>query len=125
MNPLQCTLDISRLVGSIQWYRDISGSAIYRVTCHKPKSGSIFQHIMSDNGAFVLAANSAHRQQIRAATSTDFGNRFPKFEPYPMNRTVRIPLWGPMLPRVHGQGIPTGTPPPIIASCLVAGFKSN
>ena len=29
---IQCTLDISRLVGSKQWYRDISESAIYRAT---------------------------------------------------------------------------------------------
>ena len=29
---VQCTLDISRLLGSKQWYHDISGSAIYRPT---------------------------------------------------------------------------------------------
>ena len=29
---VQCTLDISQLVGSKQWYRDISESAIYRAT---------------------------------------------------------------------------------------------
>ena len=29
---LQCTLDISRLVGSKQWYRNISESEIYRAT---------------------------------------------------------------------------------------------
>ena len=29
---VQCTPDISWLVGSKQWYRDISGSAIYRAT---------------------------------------------------------------------------------------------
>ena len=29
MNLIQSTLDISRFVGSKEWYRDISGSAIY------------------------------------------------------------------------------------------------
>ena len=29
---IQCTLDISRLVGSKQWYHDISGSAINRAS---------------------------------------------------------------------------------------------
>ena len=66
-----------------------------------------------------------HIIKSRAATSTDFRNRSPKLEPYPINRTVRIPLWGPMFPRVHGQRFPNGTLPPIIASCLIAGFKSN
>ena len=64
---VQCTLDISRLLGSKQWYHDISRSAIYRAchVCHEPKSGSIFQRVVSDIGAFVhLVANSARRQGI-------------------------------------------------------------
>ena len=64
---VQCKPDISRLVGSKQWYRamvykwerDISGD------CHEHKPGSIHQRIVSDNGAFpCLAVNSAHRQRI-------------------------------------------------------------
>ena len=46
----------------VLWYkceRDISG------VCHEPKSGSIFQRVVSDNGAFVcLAANSARNHWI-------------------------------------------------------------
>ena len=39
--------------------RDISGNS------HEPKSGSIFQRVVSNNGAFVcLAVNSARRQRI-------------------------------------------------------------
>ena len=50
---------VQAMVPRYKWERDISG------VCHEPKSGSIFQHIVSDNGAFVcLAANSAYRQQI-------------------------------------------------------------
>ena len=47
------------MVPRYKWERDISG------VCHEPKSGKIFQRVVSDNGAFVcLAANSACRQQI-------------------------------------------------------------
>ena len=42
-----------------KWERDISGA------CHEPKSGSIFQRVLGDNGAIAyLAANAAHRHQI-------------------------------------------------------------
>ena len=62
---IRCKPDISRLVGSKHWYRDISESAIYRVSCHEPKSGSIHQRVVSDNGAFPCSAvNSARRQRI-------------------------------------------------------------
>ena len=45
---------VQAIVPRYKWERDISGD------CHEPKSGSIFQCIVSDNGAFVcLAANSA------------------------------------------------------------------
>ena len=47
------------MVPRYKWEHDISGN------CHEPKSGSISQRVVSDNGAFVdLAANSAHRQWI-------------------------------------------------------------
>ena len=69
-NPhlLQCKPDISRLVGSMERYRDISGSAIYRATAmsqNPPCTGQVFQRVVSGHGAFVcLAANSARRQRI-------------------------------------------------------------
>ena len=64
---VQCTLNISRLVGSKQWHRNISGSAIYDILgdCHEPKSGSIFQRVVSYNGAFAcLMTNSECKQCI-------------------------------------------------------------
>ena len=62
---IQCKPDISRLVGSMERYRDISGSAIYRATAMSQNPGQVFQHVVSSDGAFVfLAANSARRQRI-------------------------------------------------------------
>ena len=62
---VQCTPDTSRLVGSKQWYRDISGSAIYRVTFMSQNPGKVCQRVLSGDRAFVcLAANSARRQRI-------------------------------------------------------------
>ena len=62
---LQCKPDISRLVGSMERYRDISGSAIYRATAMSQNPGQVFQRVVSGDGAFVcLAANSARRQRI-------------------------------------------------------------
>ena len=50
---------VQAIVPRYKWERDISG------VCHEPKSGSIFQRVVSDNGAYVgLAANSAHRQRL-------------------------------------------------------------
>ena len=50
---------VQAMVPRYKWERDISG------VCHEPKSGSIFQHVVSDNGAYVcLAASSARRQRI-------------------------------------------------------------
>ena len=61
---IQCKPDISRLVGSKQWYRDISESAIYRATVMSPNQAP-FTRVVSDNGAFpCLAVNSARRQRI-------------------------------------------------------------
>ena len=51
---------VQAMVPPYKWERDISGD------CHEPKSGSIFWHIVGDNGAFAcFAANSALRQPIR------------------------------------------------------------
>ena len=62
---IQCKPDISRLVGSMERYRDISGSAIYRATAMSQNPGQVFQRVVSGDGAFVcLAANSARRQRI-------------------------------------------------------------
>ena len=62
---IQCKPDISRLVGSMERYRDISGSVIYRATAMSQNPGQIFQRVVSGDGAFVcLAANSARRQRI-------------------------------------------------------------
>ena len=62
---VQCKPDISRLVGSMERYRDISGSAIYRATAMSQNPGQVFQRVVSGDGAFVcLAANSARRQRI-------------------------------------------------------------
>ena len=62
---IQCKPDISRLVGSMERYRDISGSAIYRATAMSQNPGQVFQRVVSCDGAFVcLAANSARRQRI-------------------------------------------------------------
>ena len=64
-NLIQCKPDISRLVGSKQWYRDFEWERDISGVCHEPKSGSIFQRVVSKNGSFVcLAANSARRQRI-------------------------------------------------------------
>ena len=64
-NLIQCKPDISRLVGSMERYRDISGSAIYRATAMSQNPGQVFQRVVSCDGAFVcLAANSARRQRI-------------------------------------------------------------
>ena len=64
-NYIQCKPDISRLVGSMERYRDISGSAIYRATAMSQNPGQVFQRVVSGDGAFVcLAANSARRQRI-------------------------------------------------------------
>ena len=50
---------VQAMVPRYKWERDISGD------CHEPKSDSILQRVMNDNGAFVcLAANSARRQLI-------------------------------------------------------------
>ena len=50
---------VQAMVPRYKWERDISG------VCHEPKSGSIFQRVVSNNGAYVgLAANSARRQRI-------------------------------------------------------------
>ena len=62
---IQCKPDISRLVGSMERYRDIIGSGIYRATAMSQNPGQVFQRVVSGDGAFVcLAANSAHRQRI-------------------------------------------------------------
>ena len=62
---IQCKPDISRLVGSMERYRDISGSAIYRATAMSQNPGQVFQRVVSGDGAFVcLTANSARRQRI-------------------------------------------------------------
>ena len=62
---LQCKPDISRLVGSMERYRDISGSAIYRATAMSQNPGQVFQRVVSGDGAMVcLAAKSACRQRI-------------------------------------------------------------
>ena len=63
---VQCKPDIlSRLVGSMERYRDISGGAIYRATAISQKTGQVFQRVVSGDGAFVcLAANSTRRQRI-------------------------------------------------------------
>ena len=62
---IQCKPDISRLVGSMERYRDISGSAIYRATAMSQNPSQVFQRVVSGDGAFVcLAANSARRQRI-------------------------------------------------------------
>ena len=62
---IQCKPDISRLVGSMERYRDISGSAIYRATAKSQNPGQVFQRVVNGDGAFVcLAANSARRQRI-------------------------------------------------------------
>ena len=62
---IQCKPDISRLVGSMERYRDISGSAIYRATAMSQNPDQVFQPAVSGDGAFVcLAANSARRQRI-------------------------------------------------------------
>ena len=62
---LQCKPDISRLVGSMERYRDISGSAIYRATAMSQNPSQVFQRVVSGDGAFVcLAANSERRQRI-------------------------------------------------------------
>ena len=62
---IQCKPDISRLVGSMERYRDISGSAIYRATAMSQNPGQVFQRVVSGDGAFVcFAANSARRQRI-------------------------------------------------------------
>ena len=50
---------VQGMVPRYKWERDISGH------CHEPKSDSILQRFMNDNGAFVcLVANSARRQLI-------------------------------------------------------------
>ena len=50
---------VQAMVSWYKWQGDISGD------CHEPKSDSILQHVMNDNGAFVcLAANSTRRQLI-------------------------------------------------------------
>ena len=50
---------VQAMVPRYKWERDISG------VCHEPKSGSIFQRVVSENGTFVcLAANSARRQRM-------------------------------------------------------------
>ena len=50
---------VQAMVLQYKWERDISGD------CHEPKSGSIFQRVVNDNGSVVsLAANSACRQRI-------------------------------------------------------------
>ena len=50
---------VQAMVPPYKWEPDISGD------CHGPKSGSILQRIMSDNGAFgCLAAYPARRQRI-------------------------------------------------------------
>ena len=50
---------VQAMVPWYKWERDISGD------CHEPKSGSILQRIMSDNGAVgCLAAYLARRQRI-------------------------------------------------------------
>ena len=50
---------VQAMVPQYKWERDISGD------CHEPESGSIFQRVVSDTGAFVcLAANSACRQRM-------------------------------------------------------------
>ena len=62
---IQCKPDISRLVGSMERDRDISGSAIYRATAMSQNPGQVFQRVVSGDGAFVcLAANSTRRQRI-------------------------------------------------------------
>ena len=62
---IQCKPDISRLVGSMERYRDISGSAIYRATAMSQNPSQVFQRVVSGDGAFVcLAANSERRQRI-------------------------------------------------------------
>ena len=62
---IQCKPNISRLVGSMERYRDISGSAIYRAAAMSQNPGQVFQRVVSGHGAFVcLAANSARRQRI-------------------------------------------------------------
>ena len=50
---------VQAMVPRYKWERDISGD------CHEPKSDSILQRVMNNNGAFMcLAANSARRQLI-------------------------------------------------------------
>ena len=68
---------VQAMVPRYKWERDISG------VCHEPKSGSIFQRVVSDNGAYVgLAANSARRQRIW---------HFSKFDVALQNRMVEFP----------------------------------
>ena len=62
---IQCKPDISRLVGSKQWYRDISESAIYRATVMSPNQAPFTSALWAIMGLFpCLAVNSARRQQI-------------------------------------------------------------
>ena len=50
---------VQPMVPRYKWERDISGD------CHEPKSGTIFQCVLSDNGAIAyLAANAARGQMI-------------------------------------------------------------
>ena len=64
-STVQCKPDISRLVGSMERYRDISGNVIYRATAMSQNPGQVVQRVVSGDGAFVcLAANSAGRQRI-------------------------------------------------------------
>ena len=66
---------------------------------------------------------------LRAVTSTDFRNRLtvsPNSNRIRLTERFASP-YGALCfhARVHGQRFPTGTPPPIIASSLVVGSKSN
>ena len=69
---------VQAMVPRYKWERDISGG------CHGPKSGSIFQRVVSDDRAFVcLVANSARRQRISWHLS--------KFDGALQNRMVEFP----------------------------------
>ena len=52
MNTVQCKPDISRLVGSKQWYRDISESAIYRATVMSPNQAPFTNALWAIMGLF-------------------------------------------------------------------------
>ena len=62
---VQCKPDISWLVGSKQWYHNISESAIYQATVMSPNQAPFTSGVVSDNGASpCLAVNLARRQRI-------------------------------------------------------------